>query len=406
MSKFACPMVGHLLALAAALAIFIGPQPLQAGELPPLGPPPDDPRPTRVYRSLLEGRLWTRAEYLLWAADGQNLPPLVTTSPAGTPLDEAGVLGQPGTTVLFGDESVNEGMISGGRFTLGFWRDLPHTTGVQATYFGLVERFEGAHLPGLVDAIVARPYWNVATDQPDSELVAYPDVLDGQIDVQARTRFQGAEVLWRSCVLGTDRLRVDLLAGYRYSQLFDRLSLDQDSVSLDESSGYAVDTEIVRSDAFQSRNAFHGGELGLVADWGRNRWNVELTGKIAFGRTWTDVGINGQSTVYGATTETYTGGLLALPTNIGFYTDSQFAVTPEFGLSLEYRLTYYTRLAVGYDLLGWSRVSRAQDQIDLAINPSQIPPETTLVGEARPRFAMNWSDFWAQGLNFRIECQF
>ena len=56
----------------------------------------------------LSGGFWIGAEYLLWSAKGDKLPPLVTTSPAGTPAPLAGVLGAPGTSVLFGDESVND----------------------------------------------------------------------------------------------------------------------------------------------------------------------------------------------------------------------------------------------------------------------------------------------------------
>ena len=54
-------------------------------------------------------RFWVGMDYLAWSVKGDRLPPLVTTSPAGTPLAQAGVLGPPGTTVLFGDSSVNGG---------------------------------------------------------------------------------------------------------------------------------------------------------------------------------------------------------------------------------------------------------------------------------------------------------
>src|SRR5262245_54300916 len=53
-------------------------------------------------------RLWVGADYLLWRVRGDSLPPLVTTSPPGTPADQAGVLSTPGTTVLFGGSAVND----------------------------------------------------------------------------------------------------------------------------------------------------------------------------------------------------------------------------------------------------------------------------------------------------------
>ena len=45
---------------------------------------------------------WAEIDYLAWTVKGDHPPPLVTASPDGTPLAQAGVLGAPGTTVLFG----------------------------------------------------------------------------------------------------------------------------------------------------------------------------------------------------------------------------------------------------------------------------------------------------------------
>jgi Putative beta barrel porin-7 (BBP7) len=41
---------------------------------------------------------WAELDYLAWTVKGDRLPPLVTTSPAGMPLLQAGVLGAPTTT--------------------------------------------------------------------------------------------------------------------------------------------------------------------------------------------------------------------------------------------------------------------------------------------------------------------
>src|SRR5258707_15873832 len=60
------------------------------------------------------GQFWVEMEYLAWSVKGDRLPPLVTTSPAGTPQAQAGILGPPSTTVLFGDSSVNGGWGPGG----------------------------------------------------------------------------------------------------------------------------------------------------------------------------------------------------------------------------------------------------------------------------------------------------
>src|SRR5262245_58536535 len=83
------------------------------------------------------GRVWVRGEYLLWWLEGQRLPALLTASPLGTSQDQAGVLGTPGTTVLFGDSRVNEDARSGGRITLGAWFDARQTVGLEGNFFGV-----------------------------------------------------------------------------------------------------------------------------------------------------------------------------------------------------------------------------------------------------------------------------
>src|SRR5437867_1061425 len=54
------------------------------------------------------GDFWLSADYLLWGMKGSRLPALVTVSPP----DSRGILGQPGTSILFGNGDVNSGAFS------------------------------------------------------------------------------------------------------------------------------------------------------------------------------------------------------------------------------------------------------------------------------------------------------
>lgn len=58
-------------------------------------------------------RVTVQAEYLLWWLRGASAPPLVATSPRGVQFPVAGVLGQPTTTVLLGDQVFDHGALSG-----------------------------------------------------------------------------------------------------------------------------------------------------------------------------------------------------------------------------------------------------------------------------------------------------
>lgn len=385
--------------------------PLPNGAVPAMHAPvycpfQEDCRASRVYRSPLLGRLWARGEYLLWGMKGVDLPALVTTSPLETAPEDAGVLGEPDTAVLFGDETIYDEMRSGGRFTLGWWWNPRQRGGVEATYFGLPAKARRHHSYGAGDCIVARPYFDVVDDEHAAHLVAYPGLLDGAVFARADTELQGAEVLTRRLVWCESGLRIDLLGGYRYGRLLDRLSIREETVSLHADSGYDVGTVIDRYDLFKSTNDFHGGEFGLAMRWSRGCWSVRLSSKLAMGGTFTRAIVDGATSVDGGPSAgDYAGGLLALPTNIGYHRDTEFAVLSEIGVSLEWQLTCDLRFSVGYDLMTWNHVGRAADQIDLGINPTQIPPDT-LVGESRPEFAWRKTSFWAQGLSICLEQQF
>src|SRR4051812_2586493 len=56
-----------------------------------------------------------RLEWLGWFTRGRNTPPLVTTSAPG----DAGVLGAPSTTTLYGNDPIGTNLRNGGRITPG-----------------------------------------------------------------------------------------------------------------------------------------------------------------------------------------------------------------------------------------------------------------------------------------------
>jgi hypothetical protein len=127
-----------------------------------------------------------------------------------------------------------------------------------------------------------------------------------------------------------------------------------------------------------------------------------LTG-VALGCTERVTTINGNTriTVPGQAPMNFSGGVLALDTNSGRYTDHVFSVVPELRMSIGYQVTERLRVFVGYNVLYWSNVTRAGDQVDLRVNPNFLPP--VVGGDPRnPAFPNRSSGFWAQGINFGV----
>jgi hypothetical protein len=331
---------------------------------------------------------WARVEYLGWWKQGMRLPALVTTNPTTTPT-----LANSGTTVLFGDESVNKDAKSGGRFTLGMWTDPGHQHGWDFTYTYLAPERTSYGASSSDYTILGRPFFNIETGSADANLINYPNPLySGSISIDAETKFQGTELLYRRVVRRQPRSQIDLLVGWRWLQLKDDLLISQSVTD-------ALAATINLSDQFNTKNNFHGAEIGV--HWRRpmsHDWTLEVLGKMAIGNSRSTVLINGQQT------SVADQGLLALDSNSGTHSSDSLATVTELGLSLKRRFRNGMVATFGYTFVYWSDVMRAGDQIDLDVDPRQIPPSPQVA--THPEVLMNTTDFWTQGLHVGLEYAF
>ena len=359
--------------------------------------------------------LYIRGEYLAWSMRGMELPAIATTSPEGTAAENAGVIGEAGTDILFGDDRVNSDVRSGGRITVGWWFDPCRRLGMEADYFSVEESREGFRRSSDGTRILGRPFFDVTGGTENSSLVSFPGLIAGQIDADVESSFDGAGVravynlccgdgTGTSCITCcpvTTGYRFDVLVGYRHLNLDDRISITEDSTSL---STAAPGSFLIR-DRFDTENEFDGVDFGTTFSWCKGCWSLDMLSKMALGRTRSRTEIRGSTVITeGGNSETFTGGLLAQRTNIGIYDEDEFAVVPELGLNLGYQINPCWRATVGYTFIYWSRVARAGDQIDRNLNPDLLPPEDVAVTtNLRPEFNQRYTDFWAQGFTAGLE---
>jgi hypothetical protein len=379
------------------------------------------------------GRFYGSAEYLLWWFDGMHTPPLVTGSPAGTPQAQAGVLGQPNTQVLFGDGDILGGSRDGLRFTAGAWINDYQDIAVEGDIFYFKTESVGFSATGTGGVpILARPFFNmvpldglgdVLPPAEDAELVSFPGIAEGTVSVDTRSEFRGAGLRLRgalcckelggvansynACTPAVGPVavsRIDVIGGYRYLSLDERILIRENLRSLLSTDPGTFDIQ----DRFDTSNEFHGGDLGFVWEWESSQWSLELLSKMAIGRTNQRVNVRGQTTVGDAGASfTEQGGLLALRSNIGSYQRDVFTVVPELGVTVGYKITPRLRATAGYTLLYWSRVARPGDHIDLDVNPNLLPPVIDpVVGPERPRFAWDDTALLAHGLNLGLDYRF
>lgn len=345
-----------------------------------------------------------RAEYLLWWTSEMNVPALVTTSPAGTARDQAGVLGLPTTEILFGDTGLNRDARSGGRFAVDGWFDPCRSFGFELGYAFLEQAGStyAAASPG--DPILARPFANADTGFHDAGLIAYPNVASGNITIDAVTRFGTAEALLVKTLLAQCDRNLAIRLGYRYANLEDDLTISEVMVSSDTAT---AGTRLDLLDRFETKNTFNGPQFGLVAERRMGCWSIELLTSLALGATHSEVDIQGTTTTQTATgaSSTAPGGFLALPTNIGHYENDSFSSLTELGLKLTYTFGCHWRASLGYSFLYWYHVARAGEQIDTTLSAEELPPSQG-TASLHPEFPFAATGFWAQGLNAGVEYRF
>lgn len=357
--------------------------------------------------------IYGSAEALLWWTNGDDVPPLVTTSPVGTPVAQAGALNNANTTILFGDEPLSDALRGGVRFTLG--AQISPRMHVEGSYFQLGTLTDSFSANSIDTPILARPFLNIANATDDHQRIAFfgnEGEVDGTINVAHSSELQGADVLGKLTMVqsgfGSGCARVQLTAGYRFLSLRERLAFDSTSTIVDDPANVLrAGTQFTVSEAFAAKNTFHGGDIGFSTYFEGPNAGFELYGRVAIGGTHQIVTINGSTTSVvpqGGTTTT-AGGLFAQPTNIGTYTRDVVSFVPQFGADFYYNINPCWKFTVGYNFLFWSNVARPGEQIETAINPTQFNGGA-LAGSPRPSFQFNDGYLWAHGLSLGLECRF
>jgi hypothetical protein len=358
----------------------------------------------------VRGRFWGSAEYLLWWMKGAPLPPLVTTSPAGTAASQAGVLGAAGTAVLFGGSDVNSGVRSGGRFALGYWLDDCQRIGVEVDFFMLETLGSGFSAGSNGNTILARPFFDATLGRQSSELVAFPGLVAGAVTAgESSTGLLGADALLRYNLCCGCNSRLDVVGGYRFLRLADRVEVAESITTTSSSSVGLLGTNFAVTDRFETTNDFHGFDLGLRGELRQGPWVLAGRADVAVGNNHEVLDINGSTTATepGAPPVTSSGGLLALQSNIGRTTRDRVVVIPEFGARLGYQLTPRLQAYAGYTFIYWGETLRAGNQIDLTVNPNLLPPVTTPVaGPFRPAPKSDNTSLWIQGIDLGLEFRF
>ncbi|HEY2410823.1 MAG TPA: BBP7 family outer membrane beta-barrel protein [Pirellulaceae bacterium] len=344
-----------------------------------------------------------RMEWLGWFSRGRNTPPLVTTSPVGTPVINGGVptagVIAPGfaTSVLYGNDPIGTNLRNGGRLTYSHLFQDGITSGT-LRFWGIENGSATFATNQTQTPIIGLPFNDTLLGVPNAYLAAHPDLTtSGDVRVLSKNSIIGADAYASRNWYSDGYSSIDVLGGYQFARLDDSIAIATNSVT--NGAAALPNATINTFDSFRTQNEFHGGSFGFLAKSYRGPITLEGLFKVAAGNQRERVTISGNNTVSGLSTP---GGIFTQPTNIGSVQQNHFVFIPELNTNLVYNVNQSWRLTCGYTFIYWSRALLAGNQIDTNVNSSQLFGGN-LAGSATPAPKFQRTDFWVQGISLGSE---
>jgi hypothetical protein len=358
---------------------------------------PCEQMPCEALRStVLCGRqdYWMRAELLLWFPQGRTTPPMgVRTDPQTLPY-----LGDP-TAEAFGESYGNDLVpgfrgdvgryFGGGNYGLGgrVWvlgeDDDDFNFGGDGSTESLGIPFYNTYPPALGEDALIVGFDNLAGNQ-----------FVGDATVSSSLSIVAAELYGRALLGSSCRHRFELIGGYSHFNIEDHFGLSAESVEL------PVGELTTFRDDFDTRNEFHGGQLGSEFTLNRGRWLASSLTKVHLGnmsQTATVVGASSQEVIGSGVLNSFDQGLFARGDALGTRQQDVFAFAPEMNLRLGYRFRQHVSFHVGYSFIYWNNVALASDLIDrnIYVDKSNLGD----AGPARAPRSLSGSGLWVQGID-------
>ncbi|MCC9602841.1 BBP7 family outer membrane beta-barrel protein [Stieleria sp. JC731] len=348
---------------------------------------------------------WIRAEGMIMFMEARTAPALVTTAdPTQFPVlpDPNNGAGSGATTQIVFGEELDGGVSGGTRFDVG--RYLSDNFGIGARFMWLSENGDDFSITGNgTGNSIARPFFQIPLTNPgtasESALIVNQFSTNplinsqrGTVQSSFATDLITAEAYARMTYCKNKSARVELLGGYSFVRLDDNLSI------------YSRTTDVVTNtflsdfSEFDTKNEFHGGQIGFESLVTRGCWTVRMLSKIHMGnmsRSVTKIGRsddgfdNNINNVYNSS--------LLVDEEQGTQEESDFTFIPELNLTLGYRFRDHVSFTVGYNFLYFDKVALAGEQINRNVDGTD---------GARVIAANDFQDFdivdgslWVQGIS-------
>jgi len=340
-------------------------------------------------------RWFASVELLLLFRDGDLIPALVTTSPAGTAGAVAGRL--PAATTLAGGQNEFQDLTAGGRLTIGTWLDSHRNRSLVLRGWAATESdFSFSDREGVNgNRILAVPTTVGGTS--NASLVAFPNTAEnfgrfGSVGLSGSSNVFGGDISVRQFWTGGLGTVYDVLYGYQFMRMQEDLHMQTSSTRTQDPFPDAIGTTLSTSDSFDARNEFHGGQFGLAGRYREGNWSFDWLGKVGFGQVSRRAERRGSSVISTNTPPANIDntGLLVTEDNRGVFSSSTFGWVPEFDVSIGWHKYPRFDVTFGYNIIAMTDAVRLSGMMD---------PVNTIDA---PNAGLRYDTFVMQGIHFGI----
>jgi hypothetical protein len=336
------------------------------------------------------GKFWVDAGYFLGTTKSDTVPPLVAAGGNG-------VLGNPGVQTVSGDSGLTHQFRSGLKIETGLWLDRCQNWGIETHFFIIESSSFGFNTSSSGQTTLSRPFsdgYGTAT----ARIIAGRGIGSGFVSVTSPLEYLGGDVNSRHTLLCEDQYRIDFVVGYRY------LSLDESLAIQSTSHRFNGIVQDIR-DEFATNNQFHAGQIGLLTEYRLERFYLNAGSKVAFGRNWSELNINGATRTRQANGVVVLNpsGVLTGISNSGETTDNAYGIVSDTNFTFGFKVTDFCRTFVGYSFLYASNLTRPGQAIDTTVTLNPVQNQRP---HARPLRLEPNGDFWIQGINFGLEVRY
>ena len=332
---------------------------------------------------------WIRAEGLIMFMKDRRSPPLVTSNDPGlfTSLDQAGVVTE------FGGDL--DGGVSGG-FRTDVGRYLSDGFGVGGRFTWIGENGDDYSAAGdgsVTSRSLGIPHFDTNIADENAEIVNQANQFAGNVNASFATEIYGAEAYARLDFMSTNQARIEMIGGYSYWNVEDRLSLNTSRTDVNTLA------TTIRSSLWDTENEFNGGQIGFDSSIRRGCWSARMLSKIHLGNMQRTVNISG-ATVQGVGVppaplagQVTTNSSLLVDARQGSETSDEFAFIPELNFTLGYRFRDHVSFTVGYNFMYFDEIALAGEQVNRIVDGTAAGAAVAPAG-----FDIVDGSLWIQGI--------